>query len=95
MVKINNEEINLNSQLKILFENKNVLIMAFLTEEEIYGSKHSDSSIIINVMNGIKELNGNISYISYRDLGFTGKIINIFWNIKNKKGLSEISGSSL
>ena len=95
MVKINNEEINLNSQLKMLFENKNVLIMAFLTEEEIYGSKHSDSPTIINVMNGIKELNGNVSYISYRDLGFTGKIINIFWNMKNKKGLSEISGSSL
>jgi hypothetical protein len=96
-------EIMINKKIEImnhisldsLFLNKNIKIMAFLTEEEIYGSKHSDSSTIINVMNGIKKMNGNISYISYRDLGFTGKIINIFWNIKNKKGFYEISGSTL
>jgi len=88
-------EIKNDILLDSLFLNKNIKIMSFLTEEEIYGSKHADSSIIINVINKIKELNGNVSYITYRDLGFTGKIINIFWNMKNKKGLSDISGSSL
>ncbi|MEM3845269.1 MAG: glycosyltransferase [Candidatus Parvarchaeota archaeon] len=66
-----------------------------MSEDEIYIFKQGDSLILFSVINEIRELNGNVKYISYRNLGITGKIIDLFWKIKDKKSLSNISGSSI
>ena len=63
---------------------EHVLIFDFLRFNEVMGNIHGDSITLKALLRELEDECKIIDYVSYRELGLLGKVINLLWVIKSK-----------
>ncbi|OWP57173.1 MAG: hypothetical protein B2I17_02000 [Thermoplasmatales archaeon B_DKE] len=88
----NNFENFSKSISSIVGEKKKIAIIDFLNIEEINSYSYASSSTLKSLFYYLNERKIEFEYHSYREMGFTGSLIGILWNLKSNGVLKKKEG---